>query len=266
MWGGRVVVINESNPSDIETYMSYVTERDEISSEDGKHEPLPTPDKNSTGYITNFIEDVELKHYLTFDENVTDACGANTQANGDLVYADGYFGKAAVLDNGYVSIKDYAPGTDSFTASFWLRTTGISGDPAIFSNKDWNNGATNGYVFVMRDGNIYFNVGGDGNRTDISTDLPSNYKEAWFHVVCVVDRVANELRISFNFGEFVTLNIDPENKNTNYNSFNVLNIGQDGTGNYSCSLDATIDEFMMFDGVLSQDNIKALANYYGIDK
>ena len=260
MWGGRVVVVNESDPSNVETYMSYVTEREETSG--GVHESKPTPDKNSDGYITNFVNDVNLKHYLTFDDNVTDACGGNTQANGNLVYDEGYFGNAAVLDDGYVSIKDYYPGTDSFSVSFWMRSTGVSGDPSLFSNKDWNDGSANGYVFVMRDGNIYFNVGGDGNRTDISTDLPSNYRENWFHVICVVDRESNEIRISFNFGDFITLNIDPENKNTNFNSYNVLNIGQDGTGNYSCRLSATMDEFMLFDGILTQDNVKALKQYY----
>ena len=79
-----------------------------------------------------------------------------------------------------------------------------------------------------------------------------------------MDREAGVVKLSYDFDEFQTLTLPNNLKDTSFDAFEVLNIGQDGTGNYSASCTATVDEFMLFDGVLSEEDLTALAKYYGI--
>ena len=227
------------------------------------HETEPTPEKGSDGYITNFIEK-PLKYYLTFDGDIKDSCGNETAQNGKLYYIDGYFGKGVSLDDGYVSIKNYKPENDSFTVGMWVNTGGVASDPVLFSNKNWVNGYNNGYVLSLRNTNdVKFNFGNGTVRTDLTVPLPSDYRTGWMYVLTVVDREKAEVRISVDFGEFSVLKLPEELKNTSANAFNVLNIGQDGTGVYNASLAATVDEFMLFDGVLDKTDVSKLKEYYG---
>ena len=232
---------------------------------DRTHENQPTPEAGSAGHITNFITDKSLTHYLTMDGDITDECGAATTKEGNLYFvADGYFGQGVSLNDGYISIPDYAPGTDSFSVSMWVKTTGVSSDPSLFSNKDWNNGALEGYVLSIRSSNdIKFNLGDGESRVDLEKLLPSNYQSGWMHVLLVVDRTAEEIRLAVDFGKFTSASLPAGMKGVSFDGYDVLNIGQDGTGNYGASLAATVDEFMVFDGALTADDVAALAEYYG---
>ena len=227
------------------------------------HENVPTPEKGSSGYIANFI-DTPLKYYLPFDGNSNDVCGNATSESGKLYFVDGYFGKGVSLDDGYVSIKNYAPGNGSFTVGLWVNTQGVTSDPSLFSNKNWVNGSNAGFILSLRNANdVKFNFGNGTNRMDKEVPLPSDYKTGWMYVLTVVDRENAEVRISVDFGDFVTVKIPDSLKNSTANAFNVLNIGQDGTGVYNADLAATVDEFMLFDGVLDKSDVAQLKKYYG---
>ncbi|MBR5286944.1 MAG: alkaline phosphatase family protein [Clostridia bacterium] len=227
------------------------------------HETVPTPEKGSGGHISNFV-DTPLKYYLPFDGDIKDVCGNETAQNGKLYYIDGYFGKGVSLDDGYVSIKNYAPQNDSFTVGMWVNTGGVTSDPVLFSNKNWVNGYNNGYVLSLRNTNdVKFNFGNGTVRADVTVPLPSDYRTGWMYVLTVVDREKAEVRISVDFGEFSVLKLPEALKNTSANAFNVLNIGQDGSGNYNARLAATVDEFMLFDGVLDKSDVSKLKEYYG---
>lgn len=228
------------------------------------HETVETPEKGSDGYITNFISDIPLKYYLPFDGDSKDVRGSNTSHVGKLYFVDGYFGKGVSLDDGFVSIKNYEPGNESFTVGMWVKTNGVASDPVLFSNKNWVNGYNNGYVLSLRNTNdVKFNFGNGSVRMDKEVALPSDYRTGWMHVLTVVDRENDEIRISIDFGDFVTLKFPDELKDTSANAFGVLNIGQDGTGVYTASLAATVDEFMLFGGAFDKDDVSKLREYYG---
>ena len=75
----------------------------------------------------------------------------------------------------------------------------------------------------------------------------------------------NERRINeINAGIDSTNEVTPEAlKNASFDAYDVLNIGQDGTGSYGAALSATVDEFMIFDGALTDADLAKLAEYYG---
>ena len=228
------------------------------------HETEPTPEKGSADYVTSYIKEHALNTYLTFDGDIADNCGGSTSQSGNLYFVeDGYFGKGVALDDGYVTLNDFTPGESSFTIALWINTKAITSDPCIFSNKNWQTGANSGFTLTIRSGEIAVNLGKGDGRIDCKATLPANYTEGWMHVLAFVDRESNKIGISIDFGTIVAIDI-PEEMRVSMNTQYETNIGQDGTGNYSESLPATIDEFMIFDGAFDQTDIDALKEYYGI--
>ena len=239
-----------------------------IDKESGRyHETEATPEKDSEGYVTNFVNGHKLSSYFTFDGVITDEMGGKTTQGGTLSYEDAYFGQGVVLDKGYVSLSDYMPGTNSFTVAFWIKKDNSNGeDPCVFSNKNWNTGKNSGLAFTIRDGNdVRFNFGDGSNRVDCDVKLPTNYKEGWLHVIAIVDRTNHKIGVCIDFQTIIFVNIPDSLKGDSLDtSYSVLNIGQDGTGKYGISLEATLDEFMIFEGAFDQEDVYDLAAYYDI--
>lgn len=231
-----------------------------------QHETAETPAKGSGKYISEMITDKKLLAYLDLDGSVNCKGDMTATANGKIEYCDGFFGKAAILDNGYISINDYAPGTDSFTIATWVKTSSVKGDPALFSNKNWQSGKNNGFILSLRDTNdLKFNMGQGGTqRTDKEILLPADYTTGWMHVIMSVDRKNGKVMISIDFGEFVVIELPSELKNASLDAYDVLNIGQDGTGKYGSALTAAIDEFMIFGGAFDTDDVNDLKSYFGV--
>ena len=108
-----------------------------------------------------------------------------------------------------------------------------------------------------------FNLGNGSARTDLEVDLPGDYRNGWMHVTLVVDRTAGTVMIAVDFGEFNTLTLPSNLQDISFDSFDHLTIGQDATGTYDASLTASLDEFMIFDGALTEAELAQLAAYYG---
>jgi hypothetical protein len=234
---------------------------------DRYHQPQPTPQEGSSDYVTSYVKNHSLTAYLPFDGNVADRLGATTKQEGKLYFVDGYFGQGVTLDDGCVAIQNYAPGKDSFTVSLWFRTEGVASDPVLFSNKNWVNGYNKGYVLSLRSSeDIRFNMGDGTNRMDTNAVLPHDYRTGWVHILLVVDRAKQEIRMCYDFGAIITATIPDNLKDDSLDAFGSLYIGQDGTGKYTAALSATVDEFMIFDGAFDQEDIDALAAYYGKER
>ena len=227
------------------------------------HESVPTPEIGSGNYVVDLLGADRVLTYLTFDDNTADAVGkAATAEKGKLYYVDGYFGSGCKFDDGSVAVKDYAVGTDSFSASLWMKTGSVSSDPSLFSNKDWSNGSKNGFILSLRSGDVKFNAGNGSTRMDKEYPFPIDYMDGWVHLTLVVDREAGEVRFAYDFGDFITTEIPAAMKNSSFDAFKTLCIGQDGTKNYSAALPAVLDEFVLIDGVLTADDVKALGEFY----
>ncbi len=230
------------------------------------HESTATP---AVSKLSSIFGD-RMAMYLPLDENATDASGHKSpEAKGNLEYTEGYFGKAAKFDNGYITVPGFDPGANSFSFGFWLKTPGNSGDPAIFSNKDWDSGGNPGFILALRaKGNpdMHFNVGpASAERCDLYPQMPLDYADGWVYMILVVDRETETMRYSFDFEPFVEEPLDAGLKDYSFSTdFNVLNIGQDATGQYGDSLIATLDEIVMINGVITEDDMEALAIHYGV--
>lgn len=226
------------------------------------HTTSPTPVGESS--LVNLIGEDRIITYLPFDESVVSEAGTvTTKEGGTLEYTDGYFGKAAQFDNGYVTLKGWQPGMNSFSVAFWMKTEGVEIDPCILANKDWMSGNYLGFVFALNGRDIHYNAGiGGPVRMDAKYPLPADFSNGWVYVVLVVDREAGVVRLSYDFGAFEVAEMPAQVKeNTLSTSFDV-NIGQDGTGKIDLHLTAALDEYLIIDGVLTENDIAALKNHY----
>ncbi len=228
------------------------------------HKTEPTPAEGTEGALANFIDVSKLRAGLFFDDKLTDLVGEEeVKTVGTVYYPEGYYGTSLrVSSEGYLSFPRLKFEKDSFTVSFWLKVDdGVSGDPAIFSNKNWDLGYNKGIVYCYN-GASKFNAGNGSNvRDDYDYYEPEDFT-AWNHVTMVVDRDEGTVRVYTNFAETACNTISAGLKNVSFDSGLALNFGQDGTGRYKCPLSAQFDDLLIFDSALSADEIARLGEYY----
>lgn len=231
-------------------------------------ESRPTPAADSGAYLTDYISADRVRTYLPLDGGEADAMGqTKTSAHKWVDYLPGVYGEAASVAEGYISIHDYAPANASFTVSLWLLTKRVSGDPAIFSNMDWDSSKNPGYILALKHNCLQFSMGSEARSASMKAyyPLPYDFNSGWMHILLSVDRAAGTVSVAFDFGEFITVEIPAALKDVSLDAFDVLNLGQDGTGKYSDTLPAALDEVIIFDGAFTEADVSALAGYYGIE-
>ena len=230
------------------------------------HETEPTPTGDESAVAAIGADRVPL--YLPLDGNVDNAIMTGgrikTTPNGKLYFVEsGSFGKCARFDDGWIAVDGWKPGVRSFSVAFWMRTGGADSDPAILSNKDWENGINKGFILSLKGVDLKFNVSDGQNRFDEDFRLPPDFRNGWVYVVFVVDRQAGQGRLSYDFGPFMTTTLPDEFKDLDFDAgFPTVNIGQDATGQYEVGLGAELDEFILVDGVLTDEDVASLKGVY----
>ncbi len=226
------------------------------------HKNVSMPDINK---ISGIFSDKHIAAYIPMDKDISDVTGKyNLTQSGKLYFVDGYCGKGVRFDDGYISINDCEILNNSFTIAFWFKTGGVEGDPCIFSNKNWENGQNYGFVLALTASAIKFNIGDGKTRVDLDYPLPIDYKDGWVHAIISFDRKSNTVSFCYDFEKLTTDKIPDELKEVIFESNGAVNIGQDITGKYKSSLSAVLDEVIIIDDAVSQDDVSALAEYYGI--
>ncbi len=233
------------------------------------HESVATPEAGTEEYISNFV-DRDLKMYMPMDGDLSDVYGADGLGYGNIEYAEGYFGDALVLDNGYVALGQTELLADSFTVAFWMRTEGLMvfdhapAVPYILANKSGLSGLNPGMALSLyAHQKVTLNFSDGVNRMDMENDLPADFYEGWTHVMLTVDRENNKIGIGFDFYDFAECDIPESMADAVVNSAYPFYLGQDSTRAHY-DLPALIDEFMIFDGAMTKDEARSLAAYYGI--
>ncbi len=226
------------------------------------HENAPTPKREDS--IVRLLGEERIVTYLPFDGSAAAGAGRITaREGGRLRFVEGYFGQAAQFDDGCVTLDGWQPGRNSFSVALWMKTDGVLIDPCLLSNKDWMNGNNPGFVLALRASNVKFNAGnGSAVRLDQEYPLPRDFHNGWVYVILVVDREAGEVRISCDFEAFKSAAIPTALRDVSLDTPLQLNIGQDGTGKFDLHLSATLDEYLIVDGVLTDADVAALKTHY----
>ena len=202
--------------------------------------------------------------YLPFDGSAAEADGRlETEAGGKLYYVDGWFSSGVQIQDGYVTLKGLDLGNGSFTVCFWMKADSPGGsDPVFLGNKDWRGGGNPGFALVLTSGIVSFNASEGRHRSDAGALLPRDAVTGWTHVIAAVDREANEVRYSFDFGPMKASKLTDGAKGTSFSTDMPLNIGQDGTSEYKYHLPAVLDEFLILRAALTDGDTAELRKFY----
>ncbi len=230
--------------------------------------------ESSAGNLTN-----GLLCHLTFDNNYNDDSGnaLNGTPVGTPTFVPGKIGSGAVsvttlkdgseidyVTLGYPSLLQFDT-TENFSVSFWTSYTNQVDDPPFISNKNWSSSGNVGWgIFTQNGGNFRVNVRGDGGgSTESTTHTPPIRDGNWHHLVVTFDR-SSVVSIYVDGQLYSTdpLTATPGNIDTFSQSYNV-NIGQDGTGNYTDGGNAQmvgvmIDDLGIWGRVLSASEVSAI--------
>lgn len=227
-----------------------------------------TPVFGSKNDVTNFVEN-NLITYLPFDGSIVAAKGASTSSVGTIDYTNGYFGEAVDLSDGHVILSNFNPGTESFTISMWMKVPAAHLETTVLSNKAKGGRLTGIDFSLMRDTTkgwhqAKFNVGENGETyLNHFTYLPDDYQYGWTHVLLIVDRENATISTVFDFGEFSTAALEGDLSTSTLSAYG-LYIGKDANNTQSYpKVDLSIDEFMIFDGAFTRNDVNDLADFYG---
>ena len=225
-----------------------------------------TPAKGEDGYIGNYLDETRIRTMLTFDGGTDDFIGeAGAESSGKVYYVDGVNGQSVnVSGEGNICLNDVKLGKDSFTIAVWVQMNAFEGDPCIYSNKNWDNGSNNGIVLCAMN-TLKFNVGFGGQvRADKKANYPGDDAVGeWMHTILSCDRESNTVKLYTNFREAFSMELPEGLKNKSFDGRGLkMHIGQDGRGTYGYSLNAQIDDFIIYDGAMTDDDVKSLAEYY----
>lgn len=139
--------------------------------------------------------------------------------------------------------------TQDFTIEFWVKPTGnFSSDPAMISNKNWNNGKNKGFVISAYSGQTFkLNIGDGTNRIDMVGGIMK--PNQWKHIAVSFDR--DGLVTLYEDG--VVVSFAKMNTIGNINSGLPLTINQDGTNTYGPNLAASYKDIRIWKSVVPND-------------
>ena len=211
----------------------------------------PTPERG----VVDVLGADCIRGYFPFDGNNAEATGRlETEDTGKFYHLDGFFGKGVRLDDGYITVKNFTPGTGSFSVALWYKSGGVPGDPAILSNKLWAWGGHPGFIVGLSGTTVFFNLAVEKNRLDCGALMPLDFKDGWIYTVVSIDREANTVGVSMDFGPMQIRDMGDAFRGVSFDTDMPVRIGQDGTGNYHCHLAALIDELVITDRALTNED------------
>ncbi|MFD0638408.1 InlB B-repeat-containing protein [Catenulispora yoronensis] len=205
----------------------------------------------------------------TFDNDqgskVADASGRTNDGTwtGTPVYGAGVSGKAAHVGVGknFVTLPKVAGQTDgsgSFSFETWWYDNTESSDAPFVANQNFASCSNAGFTFYHLSGTYQqrscFGVG--GTKT-YSTTATASIRNGWHYLAVVQDGAAHTYSYYVDGVLSSTTSTISGTTAANFNSGSPVRIGQDGTGAYSATDDALVDDFNFYNQPISADQIAA---------
>lgn len=152
----------------------------------------------------------------------------------------------------FASNANLGAGSNSdFTIEMWIKSDGWTGDPAIFSNKNWASGLNAGFVlFGKTNGSQWkFNIGSGSQRIDIDG---GTINDGVWHHIAVVYRQSGQKEL---YQDGVLLNTSSTNIGASVSTALQMALGQDGTLNYASAFKGELAEVRVWNTALSSSTL-----------
>ena len=142
-----------------------------------------------------------------------------------------------------------------FSVAVWVKTTSTNDDPSIIGDKDWGSGGNKGFIIPFKGSTWGVNAGdGNGNRIDLNGGTINDGE--WHLLVATFDR-SGDLTL---YEDGVVVDSGDMSSIGGMNSGYPIRLAQDGTGSYGVQFEGKLANTIIFDYVLSPDDITALYN------
>lgn len=217
-----------------------------------------------------------LVAYIPFDGDYRDYSGNNNNgtAVGSPTFGTGRVGQALhftttnnVPVQNYVTLgypADLRFNTNNYSVGFWVNYTNQNDDPAFIANKNWNSSGGIGWgIFSQGGGNFRVNsTDGSGNEVDTSA-TPLIRDGNWHFILSTFWRGQNA-SVYLDGQLLLTTPMTFSGSVDTVTNGYAVNIGQDGTGDYtdntnsSLHIDGLIDEVMLWNRVVTPSEVISL--------
>ncbi|MCZ8517611.1 DUF5011 domain-containing protein [Paenibacillus filicis] len=198
---------------------------------------------------------------LKFDGNAADSSpsAVSTTVKGNPEYVPGRIGQAIQLKSAgqYVDLGNrsefkFGDSTD-FTVAFWFKSDGISGDPSIISNKNWNSGSNTGWILAVNgSGSLLWNYK-TTSCSRLDSSIPNVVDHNWHHIIVSHDRTNGKARF---YKDGILVNtVDISAMKGTLDTSYTTKIGQDGTGTYGSTLTAQLDDLQIYRRALTDAEV-----------
>ncbi|MFB7324820.1 LamG-like jellyroll fold domain-containing protein [Streptomyces sp. NPDC056190] len=182
---------------------------------------------------------------------------------GTPAYGAGASGKALHVSAGknFVSLPKVAGQTDgsgSFAIETWWYDNSETSDAPMIANQNFASCSNPGFTFYHLSGTYQQRscFGINGTKT-YTTTRTTSIQNGWHHLALVVDSTAHTFDYYVDGVLFSSTSTISGSSVANFNSGLPFRIGQDGTGTYSATDDALVDDFNFYNQAISADQIAA---------
>lgn len=233
-------------------------------------ETRKTPGFDGENGLKNFVDPEKLKLALFFDDEIKDETGKCTLTEKGRIkyYSTGIYGARGELgQTGHISGKGLELSGRGLTFACWVMVQPkLIEDAVLFGNKDrwWENREKAGLEFCMRCGDTLLSLSNDDGNFELVTPFHELVSKGWLHILYVIDGESKEIKVYYNF-EFVRKGKLPKGKYPLQFINGTFVVGNDAAEKYNSEtypLTMNVDDMLVFDGVLSDEEIHKLKEYY----
>ena len=198
------------------------------------------------------------------DGNAQDAGGLYNGTPTNMSYTSGKFGDCGVFNQSNISVGDnFDIGLNSISFSFWLKTTSLSSDQAIFTKSLYGGLRYRYWCSLLTNGKIEFYMEASSGVVTTATSTQTLAINTWAHVCIILNRTGN---LEFYINEAKTTSISlSDYASVNFQTTCAFTIGSYNTAGGVPSATTmpfygSIDQFRIFNRALTKEEVTALYN------
>ena len=198
-----------------------------------------------------------VRAYYPFDGSLKDVRGDNGfEYDGKIYYTEGYHGSCATLNDARI-FNGMTFGEGDTTMSCWIRMYPPACEKTLLSNMIRNEERREkGFTVTLGTDHIGVRIFDDeGKKVRGIVSYPENEYDGWFHLLFSVDRERNKLSVYVDFELIGEYGLTDGLKGTP--------LGKGRLESQNGGMPVSLDELIITEAALSQEQVSALAEYYG---
>ncbi len=218
--------------------------------------------------LDQYVDKGAIMSALFFDGSAEDSVGGiETSVCGRLkFYSAGYYSECAELGSrGYVKIPTLKLGRESFSVSVWINRDFSVPEgrfPTIFATRD-RVSRGRGFAYCFANYKTVLEMADESTVFSTELDIPVYFGDGWTNFTLVVDRDSNTVTQYVDFDMPVTRALPEDVRAVDFDSL-PFTVGNDASGKENDYMNVFVDDFVIFRGALTSEDVRGLDSYYNL--